>query len=664
MSSKRNTNSNKKSNTFINSLINSLSLSLRPLDTNKYKMIIDDIDQAFLFVNLSSGNIIDTNLLCLKLLEYSRSEILSITIEQIIDNQNQNSINSLTTDIHPGTRKLWKKVPIRTRSGNIRDFNIRSIVDAHNKTIMLLILEEVFQKEKIYPYLELSKLTTLMQFPDDDSVIKSASICKTFLGSDQVSIYKVGKKPGFKLLTSSSNDNLLPKYVDATDNAISTTTYSWKNGDITKSIFSQVARQNGFEHVIVQPLGDKNSCTGLLIAMFKDKEIDTDISIKISIIAKLLNSLLELGGHWKSAAIHSNEIETLEQNWQTLMATTVDGILSVNTEGVISRANELSGVLLGYDVNEMTTMQLSDVLIASPPVVDTIHKHLNENKNYSSPSITLIRRDGQEINVFLRSVPIYDNENNLSGGLIAINDNSAQQAMKAKTQHLEQRALLGDLSAIFAHEIRNPLNGISTGLQYLQMQLQHTDPLQETVESILEEAVRINRLLEDILLIVKPTELKIEGISIKDCLNSIVERWRERLSSRNISINIEHVANTPLVLADQIQIEQVATNLISNAMHAMEPDGGAITISIQPLSQEITEMRGDHVSINIADTGPGMTQEVVDRIFDPFYTTKQSGTGLGLAISQRIITAHRGTITVQSWPTVGTIFTIILPAAT
>tara|TARA_B100000700_G_scaffold77787_1_gene87312 strand:- start:230 stop:520 length:291 start_codon:yes stop_codon:yes gene_type:complete len=96
----------------------------------------------------------------------------------------------------------------------------------------------------------------------------------------------------------------------------------------------------------------------------------------------------------------------------------------------------------------------------------------------------------------------------------------------------------------------------------------------------------------------------------------------------------------------------------------MEPDGGAITISIQPLSQERTEMRGDHVSINIGDTGPGMTQEVVDRIFDPFYTTKQSGTGLGLAISQRIITAHRGTITVQSWPTVGTIFTIILPAAT
>ena len=97
-------------------------------------------------------------------------------------------------------------------------------------------------------------------------------------------------------------------------------------------------------------------------------------------------------------------------------------------------------------------------------------------------------------------------------------------------------------------------------------------------------------------------------------------------------------------------------------IYAMEPDGGAITITVQPSKPQL-ELRGEHVVINIGDTGPGMTPEVLERIFDPFFTTRQAGTGLGLAISQRIVNAHRGTIKVQSWPTVGTVFTIVLPAA-
>ncbi|MFL2650934.1 MAG: nitrogen regulation protein NR(II), partial [Anaerolineales bacterium] len=345
-----------------------------------------------------------------------------------------------------------------------------------------------------------------------------------------------------------------------------------------------------------------------------------------------------------------------------LMETTGDGIFSVSTEGDISRVNSLAGTLLGYQLDEIQHMHISDVLVASPPVVGTIQKSLEQRETYTSHNVALIRRDGKEIHVLLRAVPIYDKNRQVAGGLIAIQDNSEHKAMEAKAHHLEQRALLGDLSAIFAHEIRNPLNGITTGLQYLQMQLKSADPLQEPVESILEEATRINRLLQDILLIVKPTELKIESASMEDCMVALANRWRERLLRRDISIEVESVSKTPLALADNVQIEQVVTNLISNAMHAMEPDGGAITITVQP-SKPQSELRGEHVVINIGDTGPGMTTEVLERIFDPFFTTRQAGTGLGLAISQRIVNAHRGTIKVQSWPTVGTVFTIVLPAA-
>ena len=138
--------------------------------------------------------------------------------------------------------------------------------------------------------------------------------------------------------------------------------------------------------------------------------------------------------------------------------------------------------------------------------------------------------------------------------------------MEAKAQHLEQRAFVGDLSAIFAHEIRNPLNGITTGLQYIQMQLGSEDAIQESVQSILDEASRISRLLQDILLIVKPTELVIKPTLVGELVRTISDRWRERLHSRGISMDVEVDEDTPLVLADVDQIEQVFSNLLSNEM--------------------------------------------------------------------------------------------------
>ena len=128
-------------------------------------------------------------------------------------------------------------------------------------------------------------------------------------------------------------------------------------------------------------------------------------------------------------------------------------------------------------------------------------------------------------------------------------------------------------------------------------------------------------------------------------------------------MDVEVDEDTPLVLADVDQIEQVFSNLLSNAMHAMEPVGGSVTITVQSASAE-SDVRGEHVEINIGDTGPGMPGDVLERVFNPFYTTKQEGTGLGLAISQRIVNDHRGTLSAQSWPTIGTVFTVVLPATT
>jgi len=318
--------------------------------------------------------------------------------------------------------------------------------------------------------------------------------------------------------------------------------------------------------------------------------------------------------------------------------------------------------LLGYQQPEIVGMPLRDVLVAAQPVAGAVLAALRKGEAYGGNDISLVRRDGLEVHVQLRAVPVRGHEPGNTGGLITISDHSERKAMEAKAQHLEQRAILGDLSAIFAHEIRNPLNGITTGLQYLQMQLGAEDGLQESVESILDETTRISRLLQDILLIVKPKELVIEAADLGAGVRALAERWRERLHGRGIKLDVEVDESTPPALADTDQMEQVFTNLLSNAMHAMDVDGGTVTVTVQPALPQL-ELRGEHVQINIADSGPGMPPDVKEQVFNPFYTTKREGTGLGLAISQRIVNAHRGTLSVESTPTIGTVFMVVLPAA-
>tara|TARA_B100001964_G_scaffold241690_1_gene314668 strand:- start:859 stop:2871 length:2013 start_codon:yes stop_codon:yes gene_type:complete len=648
-----------------------LSIFSTSRTSDKYQLLHENIDQAFLVVTLPKGQIVDANLNSVKMLGHTRAELCNIKLNTLIEHTNlDNTIDDILLT-PTGTRTRYDMVPIRIRSGEIKNFNLQCFRSHTNEQLILIFMYDANDstsmkannKNDLSPLIALESLTDLLQNPADDNIVISTTICKSLLDAEEVAIYTAELEPGFGLLASTNSDNVFPEYIAATDDCVGTSLFTWKNGSMTQSIFGRVARNKGYEVVLAQPLGYETSCTGMLVAAFrKGNQIDDVTEIRLSVAARILNSLLELGGHWQSAVVHTSEIETLEQHWHTLMETTGDGIFSVSTEGDISRVNSLAGTLLGYQLDEIQHMHISDVLVASPPVVGTIQKSLEQRETYTSHNVTLIRRDGQEIHVLLRAVPIYDKNRQVTGGLIAIQDNSEHKAMEAKTHHLEQRALLGDLSAIFAHEIRNPLNGITTGLQYLQMQLKSADPLQEPVESILEEAARINRLLQDILLIVKPTELKIERTSMEDCMVALANRWRERLQRRDISIEVESVSKIPLALADNVQIEQVVTNLISNAMHAMEPDGGAITITVQPSKPQL-ELRGEHVVINIGDTGPGMTPEVLERIFDPFFTTRQAGTGLGLAISQRIVNAHRGTIKVQSWPTVGTVFTIVLPAA-
>jgi signal transduction histidine kinase len=242
--------------------------------------------------------------------------------------------------------------------------------------------------------------------------------------------------------------------------------------------------------------------------------------------------------------------------------------------------------------------------------------------------------------------------------VVFFSDVSESEQIRIRTQQLEHRAFLGEFTAVFAHEVRNPINNISTGLQLLTTKLTNEDPNQEIISRMQADCTRLTQLMESVLSFSRPIETKFEPFNIGLLLQRILDRWRPRLSKVNVTALLQVEENLSLVDGDPRSIEQVFTNLISNAVDAMSSDGGTLAVKI---IQSLSAASRQQIEVTVSDNGPGIPDEIRERIFEPFVSTKAKGTGLGLAITKRIITAHKGSITVNSFPG-GTIFRVVIPA--
>lgn len=218
----------------------------------------------------------------------------------------------------------------------------------------------------------------------------------------------------------------------------------------------------------------------------------------------------------------------------------------------------------------------------------------------------------------------------------------------------EKLASLGKLAAGVAHEINNPLTGILTNSSLLLDDLPENDPNREDVEVIVKETIRCREIVKRLLDFARQTKPLKELVDVNGIIESIVLLVRNQTSFRNIIVQKNLSDKLPAIMADRDQIQQVFINIIINAAEAM-PKGGTLTIDTLLSSPE------DFINIKFTDTGHGIPEHLREKIFDPFYTTKENGTGLGLSISYGIIEQHGGEINVDSISGEGTTFTIKLP---
>jgi len=226
------------------------------------------------------------------------------------------------------------------------------------------------------------------------------------------------------------------------------------------------------------------------------------------------------------------------------------------------------------------------------------------------------------------------------------------RASKDEVVRSEKLAFTGRIAASIAHEIRNPLTNVIISVQHLAKAFKASDPRVKHVEIVLRNAERINYLITELLNCARPPKLDMRTHDIHKLLENVLESTKAKIASQKIKV-IKSFASKPAVISlDKEQMERAFLNIVINAVEAM-PKAGQLTI--------LTEHNENILVVKIQDTGKGIPDGDIIRIFDPFFSSKQGGVGLGLTICYGVIVSHHGTIEVESKLKAGTTFTISLP---
>lgn len=229
--------------------------------------------------------------------------------------------------------------------------------------------------------------------------------------------------------------------------------------------------------------------------------------------------------------------------------------------------------------------------------------------------------------------------------------------MEGKLRKAERLSTIGELAAVLAHEIRNPLGSIQGTAEILKDDFQPGDRKYEFLEIMVKESRRLNTVVEDFLRLARPQPVLMGECDLLEELNNVIALVSSEAKKLNITLDcrIDHL---PPMEGDPEKLRQAILNIILNALQASSP-GGSVTITA--CREDPGALGSGWIELFFADSGPGIAAGAADRIFEPFFTTREGGTGLGLAITRKIIEGHGGTITLMSEPGHGAVFRIRLP---
>jgi len=343
--------------------------------------------------------------------------------------------------------------------------------------------------------------------------------------------------------------------------------------------------------------------------------------------------------------------------YSDLVENSPEMIFSVNQHRQILSMNRTGLVKLGFQSDELKEKKLEDLV---PPAYKfrTI-EHISQviQEGYSELETVFLSQTGNEIEVEISSSAMYTPTGEFQRARSFARDVTDRKKLERQLVRWERLATVGSMSAKVAHEIKNPLSALSLNMELLEDEVDgyqnvNTNEAKVLFGSISSELERLTNLTDEYLQFARLPKQAPEPINLKELFPRLIPLLGAELHRRGIKLSLDLAADLPPLEGEKNQLMQVFINLIRNAEEAM-PEGGSIFISAQPTDS--------FLRILVADTGSGIDSQDLPRIFDPFYTTKDTGTGLGLPFVQQVMREMQGKVTCQSERGKGTTFTLYFP---
>ena len=340
-------------------------------------------------------------------------------------------------------------------------------------------------------------------------------------------------------------------------------------------------------------------------------------------------------------------------------------VIAFNQAGRITLFNPAAEALIERSSRQMIGRKYQDLFKSQETLLYLIKVALDEGRPITNDEgLYLHRSNSEPLFVNAYAAPIYANQGDQDGAVMIIRDLSQIKELEGTLRRADRLSMLGTLAAGLAHEIRNPLGGIKGAAQLLSMELTEESPLQDYTNIMVKEVERINFIIEELMDLGNPRPPEIGEVDLSKVLDDILLLQREAAPDQNIKFILKLDPSIPPVQGDEDLLTRLFLNLIKNAREAIFHEGEVLIETRIASNYHMTgpgRRSSPMVDITISDTGCGIAQEEMDRIFTPYFTTKSKGSGLGLAISQKIIEDHYGLLKIESSPGEGTTMIVSLP---
>jgi PAS domain S-box-containing protein len=428
----------------------------------------------------------------------------------------------------------------------------------------------------------------------------------------------------------------------------------WRLGTHISSRFHQYALSNQLAFLATIPLDPASPQFGLIVAGSSVQNPAPYLGQQLDLLRLAIGNHLGIHDQLVSLRTDQEKLASQLELYQDISDHILDGVILVDKDQNVVAINNQACAILGFSTGEAVQKGLDKILLPAGEtnLLDSVW--INAGGILTERGDVLLRRrDGEEVLVELRVLAVSSLMDNLSH-VIFLSDQQEKNELARRTKQLQTQANIGEMIAVFSHEVRNPINNIRMGVENLAAVLPEDAEYQEDLNRILMDIDRVTELMKNILTGYRSREYQKATLDLNHLLDGLAYRWQGKVQDQGIKISVFKDERDAYVNGDKRSLEQVFNNIIQNGVNAIQPNPGEITLKVS-VDEELAQ-----VGVDISDSGPGIPDEIMDKIFNLYFTTKEDGHGIGLAITKQIVDAHNGQLDVNSVPG-GTVFRITLP---